>query len=298
MAITALLVANPNAGRIRGAAGLARIEQLLRAAGLDVELVAAEGPGQVADAVAAILRGVRSADTRVVVAGGDGTIRSVLPALQGTGIPLAILPAGSVNVLARELGIPRSLEASAAVAATGDVRQIDLGLANGSPFTLMAGLGFDAAVVHSVAQSVKNVIGSFAYVAKGLQLLARHPPSIFRITADGSALEATAWLAVAANASRYTYSWHLSPDARIDDGWLDLCLFQASSPAEGLMQAAAALAGRHSSHPGVSHLRARKLVFECEPPVALQLDGDPAGHSPVTVEVAPGALRVVVPKAS
>lgn len=288
-AMRALLVVNPNAGRVRGAAGVARIEQHLRAAGLDVVPVTA-------GSLAAALRGAPPEDTRVVVAGGDGTIHSVLYAVHGTGVPLAVLPVGSVNVLARELGIPRSLKAAVAIAAGGDLRQIDLGIANGRPFALMAGLGFDAEVVHSVAQTVKNVLGSFAYVARGLQLLAAYPTSTFRITADGEVMEAAAWLAVVANASRYTYRWRLSPQARIDDGWLDLCLFQASSPGESLRQAAAVVAGRHASHPGVAHMRARKFELQCDPPVALQLDGDPAGQSPVQIEIAPGALTVAAPR--
>jgi YegS/Rv2252/BmrU family lipid kinase len=295
VAVRAFLVTNPKAGRVRGETGLARIQRRLSAAGFDVEPVPGEEREGIAGRLAEMLRGARPEETRVVAAGGDGTIRSVLPALRGTSLPLAILPVGSVNVLARELGIPLSLGAAIEVAATGELRQVDLGLANGSPFALMAGLGFDAAVVHSVAQGVKNVIGSFAYVAKGLQVLARHRPSAFRVEADGAVFEANAWLAVVANASRYTYRWRLSPRARIDDGWLDLCLFEASSQAEGLRQAAAALAGRHASHSGVRHLRARSLKFACSPPVALQLDGDPAGHSPVTVEIAPGALTVVAP---
>jgi len=295
VAVRAFLVTNPRAGRVRGEADLARIQRRLAAAGFDVEPVPSEERDGIAGRLAEMLRGARPEETRVVAAGGDGTIHLVLPALRGTSIPLAILPVGSVNVLARELGIPLSLGAAVEVAASGELRQVDLGLANGSPFALMAGLGFDAAVVHSVAQRVKNVIGSFAYVAKGVQLLARHTPSTFRVETDGEVFEAKAWLAVVANASRYTYRWRLSPQARIDDGWLDLCLFQASSPAEGLRQAAAVLAGRHASHPGVRHIRARSLKFACSPPVAVQLDGDPAGHSPVAIEVSPGALTVVAP---
>jgi YegS/Rv2252/BmrU family lipid kinase len=295
VAIRAILVTNPKAGRVRGGAGLARIERRLSGAGFEVEPIRGEEPEGIAGRLAEMLRGARPEQTRVVAAGGDGTIRLVLPALRGTRIPLAIVPVGSVNVLARELGIPLSLAAAIEVAAAGQPRQVDLGLANGSPFALMAGLGFDAAVVHSVAQSLKNVIGSFAYVAKGLQLLASHRPSAFRVEADGAVFEANAWLAVVANASRYTYRWRLSPQARIDDGWLDLCLFEASSPAQGWRQAAAALTGRHPARAGVRHLRARSLKFACRPPVALQLDGDAAGHSPVTVEIAPGALTVVAP---
>jgi YegS/Rv2252/BmrU family lipid kinase len=214
-----------------------------------------------------------------------------------TPFPLAILPVGSVNVLARELGLPRSLAAAARVAAAGELRAIDLGVANGRPFALMAGVGFDAAVVHSLAPQIKNLIGSFAYVARGLALLARYRPSRFRITADGETIETEAWLAVVANTPRYTYRWRLAPEAAMDDGWLDLCLFQSSSPREMAGQVAAALRNRHTKHPGVRHLQARRFRFECEPAVCVQLDGDPEGLTPLEIRVAPRALRVVVPPA-
>lgn len=292
----ALLVANPNAGGMGGSAGLARVEQGLRAAGLEVRLVAAGDVSQVREALSQALHEEPEGRVRVVVAGGDGTIHAALPALAGTRVPLAILPVGSVNVLARELGLPRRLEAAILVAREGRPRRIDLGLANGRPFALMAGIGFDAAVVHSVAAPVKRLIGSLAYVARGLRLLASYSPSRFVISADDRQVEARAWLAVVANAASYTYHWQLA-SARIDDGWLDLCLFRGHSVAQRTAQVLSALRGRHASHPGVDHLRARRFRFECDPPAPLQLDGDAAGGTPVEVSLLRGALTVLVPKA-
>lgn len=289
-----LLVANPNAGRIGGPAGSARLEQRLRAAGLEVQPISAGWPAGVADALRQAMQREPAGQVQVVVAGGDGTIHAALPALVGAEVPLAILPVGSVNVLARELGLPRRLEAAIAVAREGRPRRIDLGLANGQPFALMAGIGFDAAVVHSVARPVKRLIGSFAYVVRGLRLLAECPRSRFVICADGCRVEAQAWQAVVANAASYTYGWQLAP-ARIDDGWLDLCLFHSHSAAQRMGQVISTLRGRHATHPGVEHMRARRFRFECEPPAPLQLDGDPAGASPVEVSLLHAALTVLVP---
>lgn len=291
----ALLVANPRAGRLRGEAALGRIESSLAEAGFAVQRIAAADPGDRVAALSAALSREKAQDTRVVVAGGDGTIHAVLPALANTGVPLAILPVGSVNVLARELGIPTSLDAAIEVAKSGRPRQVDLGNANGRPFALMAGIGFDAAVVHTVGQNVKNLIGAFAYVARGLQVLGSYPRSSFHIEADGEEVEAVGWLAVVANASRYTYHWRLAPDAQIDDGWLDLCFFSSESALQTAGQVVAALRGRNSPHPGVRHLRAKRFRFRCDPEVAVQLDGDPAGTTPVEVAVAPDALTVMVP---
>jgi len=307
--LNALLIINPKAGRARGPAGLARVVRALEQTGLAVECVQAAEAASVAGALRADLVGRVPEDTRVVVAGGDGSIHAVLPAVMNTPFPLAILPLGSVNVLARELGIPRSLAAAAQVVAAGEVRAIDLGVADGQsstgfgtpvpkqsrPFVLMAGVGFDAAVVHSLAPQTKNLIGSFAYVARGLAVLARYRPSRFRITADGETIETEAWLAVVANTPRYTYRWRLVPQAAMDDGWLDLCLFESRSSAAMLGQVAAALRNRHTTHPGMRQLRAGSFRFDCDPAVCVQLDGDAEGMTPLEVRVAPGALRVVVP---
>jgi YegS/Rv2252/BmrU family lipid kinase len=290
----ALLVANPNAGGIGGEAGAVRLAQRLQEAGLAVHPIPAGVIGEVDDALRQAIQREPKGHVRVVVAGGDGTIHAALPVVVEAGVPLAILPVGSVNVLARELGIPRQLDAAIAVARDGMPRRVDVGLANGRPFALMAGIGFDAAVVRSVARPVKRLVGSFAYVASGLRLFVGYRPGRFLIFADGRQIEAQAWLAVVANAARYTYGWRIAP-ARIDDGWLDLCLFRGESAAERIGQVISVLRGRHSTHPGVEHLRARQFRFECEPPAPLQLDGDPAGTTPVEVHILRSALTVLVP---
>lgn len=291
----ALLVANPRAGRVRNEATLTGIQQRLCSAGMEVSRLRASDAASLGEALRSILREVPPDQVRVVVAGGDGTVNAALPALLGTGVPLAIVPVGSVNVLARELGLPRALPDSVEVATRGVIRRVDLGIANGRPFSLMAGLGFDAAVVASVAPRLKSAIGSFAYIARGLRILAQYAPSHFRIATEERSLEAEAWLAVIANASRYTYHWTLAPEASIDDGWLDLCLFQSGSRARTLAQVMAVLGGCHADKAGVLHVRAREFRFECDPPVDLQVDGDVAGRTPAEVRIAPMALSVMVP---
>jgi diacylglycerol kinase (ATP) len=291
----ALLVANPQAGQMGGPDAVIELAGRLTVAGLEVKHVTAPDAASVPAALGEALAGRAPEETRVIVAGGDGSIRAVLPALMGTAFPLALIPVGTANVLARELGVPLELEAAVALAVCGGTRRIDLGVANGRPFTLMAGLGFDAEVVHTVAPLVKNLMGAFAYVARGLALLAYHHPSHFRVHTETEIVEGEAWLAVVTNAPRYAYSWKLSPRAALDDGWLDLCLFESTGAAAAAGQVVAVLQERHAEYPGVRHVRARSFRFEAEPAVCVQLDGDPEGMSPLTVEVHPGALSIVVP---
>lgn len=292
----ALLVANPLAGRVRSPEGVVRVVHALQRAGLEVDLLCPERPHEPGEEVGRALAGCDPADTRVVVAGGDGSIHRVLSAVMNTPFPLAILPVGSVNVLARELGIPLSLEAAAQVAATGATRRMDLGLANGRPFATTFGVGFDAAVVGAVQPGPKRLLGSALYVAQGLAILARYRGAHFRITADQETVEGHAWLAIVANHPRYTYRVRICPEAALNDGWLDVCLFRGNSFFRKSSQVIAALLNRHTGRPGVQHMRARRFRFECDPPLPVQLDGDEAGTTPVEVVVAPGALSIVVPR--
>ena len=292
----AFVVTNRLAGNLRAEAVARDVDRRLRAAGLAVSHVPVSRVETAAETLREMIGREAADQVRVVVAGGDGTINAALPALAGTAVPMAILPLGSVNVLARELGVPRNLSAAVAVAAAGRPRQIDLGVVNGRPFALMAGIGFDAAVVHSVSPRIKKVIGSIAYLERGLRLLADRSASRFRVTTESGEVRADAWLAVIANASRYTYDIRLAPEARIDDGWLDLRLFQRGPVAQTISQVMAVLRGRHLDRPGITHLRARRLRLECDPPVRVQVDGDAMGLTPAEVTILPGALTVLVPQ--
>lgn len=293
----AFLVANPRAGRVRGAEGVVHVVQTLKRVGFDVELIAESDPAAVPEALRAALVGQDPRASRVVVAGGDGTIRLALPAVIGTDFALALLPVGSVNVLARELGLPLTLEEAARVAAGARVRRIDLGVGNGAPFAINLGVGFDAAVVHAVRPGLKRTIGSAAYVVQGLAVLAAHRPRSLRVTVDDAlVVERNAWLAVITNITRYTYRFRLCPEAVIDDGWLHLCLFAADTLTGRARQVVAVLRQRHVGAEGVEHYRGRRFRFECDPPLPVQMDGDAAGTTPLEVEVAAQAMSVVVPE--
>jgi diacylglycerol kinase (ATP) len=291
-----ILIANPHAGGARGGRRLAHVERRLRVTGLDVRRIATTRPHAVADELREMLRDGSSDCTRVIVAGGDGTINAALPALMGTEFPLAIIPLGTLNVLARELGVPLDLDAAIRVAINGRVRRIDLGIANGRPFSLMAGMGFDAAIVHTVVPALnKNLGASLGCAARAVRLVSRYAPARFRVTTERVRFERIGWLAVVANASRYAYTWRLAPGARLDDGLLDLWFFQSDTAAQTVGQLVSVLRSRPDGVPGVCHVRARSFRFESEPPLFLQVDGDAAGGTPAEIVVAPGALTVAAP---
>ena len=233
--------------------------------------------------------------TRVLCAGGDGTINQVAAGLANSELPLGIIPLGTANVLARELRLPLDPAQALRVAFSGQIQRIDLGMANGQPFTLMAGLGFDAQVVAEVVPRVKAQFGPLAYISAGLQVMTRYRPSMFHIEMNGIAFSIPAWLVVIGNASYYAYQFTIAPTARLDDGLLDVCIFAERRVLDRLMQIIAVFARQHVRLADVVSFRATAVRIDADPPVHVQLDGDAAGFSPVEINVRPAALQVVTP---
>jgi len=150
-------------------------------------------------------------------------------------------------------------------------------------------------VVRRVGPQIKDRLGAFGYVVTGLRVLAEYRPVAVRLLTPEGEAEVSAWVVVVGNAATYALYWHLTPDASIEDGWLDACVFAESDLAGSLGQLAGALSGHHLEHPGVHYLRTRQIRIEADPPVSVQLDGDPAGSTPVEITIRPSALSVIVP---
>ena len=241
--------------------------------------------------------------TTVFVAGGDGTVRAAATALRDSDVPLAILPVGTVNVLARELGIPLSDAAGAVDIGLGESeRRIDIGLCNGEPFLLVCSGGVDSATVAQVNENLKSAVGATAYAFAAVGALATFSPPTVRVTIDGVALpETDIFLIAVSNTSLYGGDLKLLPAASLEDGLLDIALFTAPPlpaavrNAAFLPQLADAALGRHLESDNVWIHQGRTIVIESDVPLALQHDGDLGGTTPATFTVAPRALLVKAP---
>lgn len=251
------------------------------------------------DANAYARRAVEERASRVIVAGGDGTVNEVINAIANTGVELALVPRGTGNVLARELSIPLDdVDAACDIIAAGHTVEVDLGKANGRYFTLMAGLGFDAAVVDSVRPRVKDILGQASFGVAYMKTLLRHKPSHFNLTMDGEEYETVASLVVVANASSYAPRMKVAPGASYSDGLLDICVFESARSQKMMLLSEALrlmLSGTHSGEPHIRCFRAANVTVDADPPVLAQIDGDVIGQTPVEIEVAPVALKVVTP---
>lgn len=309
-----LVIYNPTAGR-RRRRKLRKALAVLRSRGVAVELADTRGPGD----SEMMAREVEEDVSIVVVAGGDGTIKGAVDGLMARAAsgravpPLGVLPLGTANVLAAELGLPSDPVDAAGVLAGGVTADIHLGNADGRCFLIMAGVGFDAAVVARVKPAMKRVLGKAAYVVESLRELIRPQDRRYRVLVAGEKIEAAA--VVLANGHYYGGRFILAPDARLTAPNLQVCLFLKSgrlSIIRYFVAIALSLPGRWGSvtHGVAALLRllprpedyrvvpATEVSITGPPGAPVQGDGDIIGRLPMTASVAPGTLRVIVPAGS
>ncbi|MGH7375780.1 MAG: diacylglycerol/lipid kinase family protein, partial [Candidatus Rokuibacteriota bacterium] len=205
----------------------------------------------------------------------------------------AVWPGGTSNVLARELGLPGSLDLLADVIATGRMRRVSVGRAGERYFLLMAGVGLDADVVRAVHPGLKRLTGEGAYWMAGLRQLTDWHPIHFLVETEGAQHRAT--FAVVANAPSYGGGLRFAPEASMDDDLLDVCLFDSTQRHRFARYLAAAFSGSHLGMPGVTYLKTRRAVVHGDESRFVQVDGELHGPLPVRFECVPAALSLVVP---
>jgi len=291
------LISNPKTGRY-GSRRIRPIQELasqLESAGIAVDLKLTTGPG---DATNLAARAARNGSSDVIVAGGDGTINEAIQGLAGTDARLGILPRGTANVLARELGLPIDDQEAIAIAAQGKSRKIYLGLAINETtneqrhFILMAGIGLDASVVKRVQPSLKKRIGKGAFWLSGFSHLATWNPQPFTLEINGDNYTAT--FATIGKAARYGGDLAITPGARLDKPEFEVCIIQTSSRMRYLRLLSQAMrSGMPRDKPEVCFVTATTVKAHGD--AAVQIDGELLGHLPMRFEIAPHSLEVIVP---
>jgi len=286
---------NPHSGGGGYRRDMPLIFAALRGLGYTVEELQTEEPG---DASRLAREAVAAGFDVVAACGGDGTVNETINGLAGSETPLAIIPTGTVNVLAMELGIP--LEPPDAVkllgAGSGNISWIDLGLAGDRYFGLMAGVGMDAAVVASLNPVMKKALKEAAFAVQGLGTYLTHEDPLFRVTTDERTVEG--YFAVFGNSSNYGGAFGITPLADMRDGLLDVCVLKDKSLVSTVWYWVTALINAHITHPKVEYFRTERAMIEAveeDKEVLVQTDGEVAGKLPMECKVMPRALRVVVP---
>jgi YegS/Rv2252/BmrU family lipid kinase len=233
----------------------------------------------------------------VVAVGGDGTVRGCAEGLAGTGVPLGIVAHGTANLLARTLRLPGHPKAAlaAALGAGGTDRVIDLAVADSEPFTAMAGMGLDAAVV--AGTKLKHQFGWFAYAMSGAMHLAL-PPARVSISLDGAQpFEREARSVVVGNTGLLPGGFSLLPDARIDDGMLDVGILAPHGPFGWSRLATRVLTNSAHEDRMLERFQARRIEISTSSLLPREVDGElvMAGQS-LTVTIRPSALTVRMPR--
>lgn len=253
------------------------------------------------DRVADVIReGLHGGVEVVVAAGGDGTVSAVADGLVGSSIPLGIIPIGTANLIARELDIPQDIEASVAlIAGAHGTRKIDAMRIGPRVFVLNAGVGIGASIVRDTTRKSKARFGSIAYVATALSLVISFRPRRIVVEVDGVAHPYRAVDVAIMNCGllgRLLYP--KGPDIRIDDGHLGVWILSMRSIWDYVRYAFGVAAGRRANS-DAQFVRARSTIrIRSKAPLPVQADGDIIGATPVSVEVLPGALTVLVPDPS
>jgi diacylglycerol kinase (ATP) len=236
----------------------------------------------------------------VVAAGGDGTI-ALLANNTPQGAPLAVLPLGTENLLAKHLGLVADPIAVAQVIADGFTYSFDMGDAGGRLFSLMAGCGFDAEVVRRLHIERKGNIHHLSYVKPIVEAIRTYEYPELRVRYalaeagnDDLTEELTARWVFVVNVPRYAGGLNIAPGATGDDGLLDVCTFREGSLWSGLLYLGGIMLGQQESMQDYTHIRTRRLTIESSTSAPFQLDGDPGGLLPVEICVRPGRLTMLV----
>jgi diacylglycerol kinase family enzyme len=320
---SALIIRNPASRRQLKPQHFDASVDLLRAVGWTVTIAITEHEGH---ATAFAREAARNNIDVVIANGGDGTINEIINGLAGSQTALAVIPAGTANVWAHEARIPKDPAKAVQIALTGDRRRVDLGLANGRYFLLMAGIGLDAAIIPRVNPWLKRRAGALAYILAGVLTALRTKPWPASVLMDGSQppLEESPWRPavqpsdtlnavdqpppatshqppattvywmVAGNTRNYGGLVDITHQARIDDGLLDAVIMRGGG-LHLIPDGIRLLFHRLRRSPNITCARAGEIAIDT-PGIPVQLDGERCLETPLRLTVAPAALTVIVPR--
>ncbi len=236
---------------------------------------------------------------RVIAAGGDGTIISIISMIMGyPNLKLGIIPLGTGNRLASNLEIPGNIKGALHTALTGEPHFIDVGRINDRYFALMAGAGLDAEIMAEVQPLEKKALGIFAYFWRGVCHAFQARFAVFEIEADGKIIRSRGIGVVVANAGNLLGQYFtLTPGAKPDDGLFDICILGSRSRTDYWTNLIHILSQQYrgEEYKGIRHLRAKHIVIRSRPLVKAQADGDVIGTTPITIEALPRAVAILVP---
>jgi len=284
-----LLVTNPFSNRGLSEKHIAGVVAEFAAAGSHVDILRTVGPGDATRATAQLRREYAA----VIAAGGDGTISEVVNGLAGSRVPIGVIPRGTGNVLAKELGIPKGVGRAAEVILRGKALRLDVGLASGRRFILMASAGFDAQVTALAHKTRRGRFGYASFVLPMWRTLKRGNFPEIRVEMNDRVH--TCRHVVIANVSSYGGPFRPAPGAIYNDGEFDVVMY--TGPGRWNMVRYGCLACCMSNVPkdDIIRMRSDKVSLSSDAPVPVQMDGDPAGFLPRAFHIKRDDATFIVP---
>jgi len=286
---------NPVSGTQDPVARRTRLEQLAQEVGLSCELGETdlkEGSRPLAQ------KAVSDGMDRIIVSGGDGSIAEAAEVIAGTDIVLGVVPGGTGNLLALNLGLPTDPATAIRVAASGSPRAIDVGRANGRVFLIVAGIGADAQMVQDADRDLKRRWGALAYFIAAWRNLGR-PLGRYRITIDGKTFYRRAQTILVGNMGRITGGVELIPGTDPADGMFDVAVIRARHFRDVVTVGLRAILGRHQSDNLTETFRGRRIVIETNRPQPYEVDGNDLGETRrLEITLQPKALKLACPEST
>mgnify|MGYP001279531371 CR=1 FL=1 len=285
-------IVNRVSGSGRGLARWSRIESVLRERGIPYRVVFTERPGH---AMELAREAVKMGAQAVVAVGGDGTVNEVGNGLAGTEVPLGYIPAGSGNDFAAAQGIPKDPIRALDRVLEHAPRRVDTADFGGRMMISAIGVGFDGQVAKTVNESEwKQWLGKGSYALGVLKEFFRFQPARVTLEVDGKVIrEEGVWLIAVTNIPCYGGGMKICPEAKNDDGLLDVCLVRGISRWELLRLFPLVFSGRHVNYPYVVMLRGRNVKISADRPLVIHADGEIVGETPVSVSIRPQSLTIL-----
>lgn len=290
----AFFIINPCSGRGYGNKAWEDIKSQAAKLLPDLEAAYTKGPGHAALlAREAVERGMDV----IIIVGGDGTIHEAVNGVTGYNILLGIIPAGTGNDLAKVLGIPLDLFKALNIILKGKRKRIDLGLVDGQIFINMGGLGFDATVAHRV-NSNRLIKGKAAYFLAIIRTIMDYKAVKVQITLDNKTWEENITLIAVGNGEYVGGGVRMFPQAKLNDGLLDICIIKETSKLDMLLTLPAIYKGRHADHPKVSFYQGKEVAISKvnkEKHIYAHADGQEINIWPIRFAIHPSSMEVLVP---
>jgi len=285
-----LLIGNPVSGGGKAAGLMKALVTGLTERGHDTETFRTSGPGDALRRAGNLPDGIGA----LVVCGGDGTLNEVLNGLENPeATPIAVLPAGTANVISHELALTRVPGELIRTIEAGHVRRIDMGIANGHRFLMIASAGFDALVTREIKKERKGTLGYRRYLLPIAKTLSGYRPPTLNITVDGGEA-VNGELVIISNTRNYGGLFTVTPDARCDSGCFDICVLHAASFLSLCRFGIEAFFVGRISPTLATYMKGRQIKIETYEQTPVELDGDYFGTTPLEVDIVPAAVPILI----